>query len=364
MSSPAQGTAQRITVLLPLSGRLSEAGIALRDGFLSAYFGIDTAQRPQVAFLDTGDDAIAVFRKAIAETPDLIVGPLGKEDVSRAAALSNGTIPVLALNALTEQSTVPRRFFQFALAPEDEARAVAARALGDGHRTAAVLVPEGDWGTRVATAFGTTFASRGGRVATSANYPTATTDYSDVLALLLGFEESQKRYRAVSTLVGGPLVFTPRRRDDLEFIFFAGNPVQGRLVRPQLKFHYAGNLPVYATSDVHDPNAASNEDLEGVMFPDMPWMASDDPKTLAARQVVDQLWPGDARHHGRLYAMGHDSALLAARLLEPSANSRAIEGQTGTLTILPNGRVQRELNWWVFATDGHARALIGTQPDR
>jgi uncharacterized protein len=364
MTSPAHDPAQRITVLLPLSGRLSEAGVALRDGFLSAYFGLDAAQRPNVTFLDTGDDAVAVFRKAIAEPTDFIVGPLGKDEVARVAALSPGTLPVLVLNALPDQTTAPRRFFQFALAPEDEARAIAERAFADGRRVAAVLVPEGEWGSRVAAAFGATFSTLGGHVATSAKYPPATTDYSDVLVPLLGFEESQKRYRAVSALVGSPLVFTPRRRDDLEFVFFAGNPVQGRLLRPQLKFHYAGNLAVYATSDVHDPTAASNEDLEGVMFPDMPWMASDRPETVAARQAVDQLWPGDARHHGRLYAMGHDAALLAARLKDPVISTIKIDGETGSLTLLPNGRIQRELAWWIFGADGRAHPLSGAPTER
>jgi hypothetical protein len=57
------------------------------------------------------------------------------------------------------------------------------------------------------------------------------------MSAILGFDESQRRYRALSAVVGA-LQFTPRRRDDLQFVFLAGQPVQGRLLRPQLRFHY------------------------------------------------------------------------------------------------------------------------------
>ncbi|WP_404854442.1 penicillin-binding protein activator, partial [Escherichia coli] len=43
--------------------------------------------------------------------------------------------------------------FQFGLAAEDEARAVASRAWGDGMRRAVALVPRGEWGDRVLAAF-------------------------------------------------------------------------------------------------------------------------------------------------------------------------------------------------------------------
>jgi outer membrane PBP1 activator LpoA protein len=61
--------------------------------------------------------------------------------------------PLLALNFLPTDRPAPERFYQFALSPEDDARAVARYIGASGRRHGVVIVPEGDWGTRVAAAF-------------------------------------------------------------------------------------------------------------------------------------------------------------------------------------------------------------------
>jgi len=217
-------------------------------------------------------------------------------------------------------------------------------------------VPSGDWGQRVRQAFIGAFTAGGGRVVAAETYPNDTTDFSDILVPLLGFEDSQKRYHAVSSLVGGSLVFTPRRRDDLEFIFFAGQPVHGRLLRPQLKFHYAGDLPVYATSDIHDPRAASNQDLEGVLFVDAPWLLSDAAPIVKLRETVADLWSGDARHAGRLFALGYDAYAVTERL-RAEEDIDGLNGLTGTLSMGSNGQVRRSLLWASFGADGAAKPI-------
>jgi len=181
---------------------------------------------------------------------------------------------------------------------------------------------------------------------------------------VLGFEESQRRERAIASIVGQPLQFTPRRRDDLQFVFFAGQPVQGRLVRPQLKFHYAGDLPVYSTSDVFDPNPAANQDLEGVSFVDVPWMIADDAAVADLRGLVAQLWPANARRRSRLFAMGFDAWRLISELsLPPGPQPEPIAGMTGRLTVDGAGRVRRGLDWAVIGTDGQARPLPPPNPE-
>lgn len=347
----------QIALLLPLSGRLADAGETIRDGFLAAYYGLSESARPSIRVYDAVGDVAPVFHKAIDDGATFIVGPLGKEQVASIRALVDGKVPVLALNHLADAETAPKSFYQLALAPEDDARQIAARALELDQKTAAVLVPSGEWGQRVRQAFAAAFTAGGGHIATAETYPIDTTDFSDVLTPLLGFEESQKRYRTVSALVGGNLIFTPRRRDDLDFVFFAGQPVHARLVRPQLKFHFAGDLPLYATSDVHDPRAASNQDLEGVAFVDIPWLISDSDAINRLRDTVAQLWPGDARHGGRLFALGHDAATLAIRLKNGEPID-ALPGLTGSLTLGPNGRIRRALQWATFAADGSTHALV------
>jgi outer membrane PBP1 activator LpoA protein len=345
--------AAEIALLLPLSGRLEEAGEALRDGFMAAYYRLDESARPPVRVYDVGSDPAAAYRRAVDEGAGFIVGPLGKENVQAVRAVADGRVGVLALNVLPDGDAVPRRFYQFALAPEDEARQVAERLLADERRTGVALVPSGEWGARIIAAFQATFTAGGGHLVTVQTYASGTTDFSDTLVPLLGFEDSQRRYRAVAALVGGGLQFNPRRRDDLEFVFFAGQPVHGRLVRQQLKFYYAGDLPVYSVSDVFEPNPAANQDLEGVAFVDMPWMTSDSSAIADLRASVGALWPASARRRGRLFAMGHDALLLVGALRRgPLPFVEPVVGLTGRLTLDATGRVRRLVDWSAIGADG------------
>ncbi len=353
---PTSKAAAQLALLLPMSGRLADAGETIRDGFMAAYYDKPAKIRPSVRIYDTGNDSAAAFKRAVEDGATFVIGPLGRENVASIRALVDGHVPVLALNHLPDGDVTPKHFYQFALAPEDEARQIAAYALQQGQKIGVVLVPSGDWGQRVRQAFIGAFTAGGGRVVAAETYPNDTTDFSDILVPLLGFEDSQKRYHAVSSLVGGSLVFTPRRRDDLEFIFFAGQPVHGRLLRPQLKFHYAGDLPVYATSDIHDPRAASNQDLEGVLFVDAPWLLSDAAPIVKLRETVADLWSGDARHAGRLFALGYDAYAVTERL-RAEEDIDGLNGLTGTLSMGSNGQVRRSLLWASFGADGAAKPI-------
>jgi outer membrane PBP1 activator LpoA protein len=340
-----------------LSGRLSDAGEALRDGFLAAYYQQDAASRPRLRIYDASDDVAVMYRRAVADGASFVIGPLGKENVQAVTRAADGTVPTLALNMLPDGEALPSRFFQFALAPEDEARQVAERLLASGRRVGVALVPSGEWGTRVLAAFQETFAAGGGTLAATRNFATGTTDFSEPLIEILGFDESQHRFRALSAVVG-PLQFIPRRRDDLQFVFLAGQPVQGRLVRSQLKFHYSGDLPVFSISDIYDPNPIANQDLEGVAFTDIPWMIDDDPVIADLRSSVQQLWPANARRRGRLFAMGFDAWRLVGVLKDGQVPiTEPVAGMTGRLTVDAAGRVRRGLDWAIVGGDGQARPL-------
>jgi outer membrane PBP1 activator LpoA protein len=361
--APVAPLPARLGFLLPLSGRLADAGEAVRDGFLAAYFGLDPTLRPEVRFHDAASDPVAAYRAAQADGAGFIVGPLDKENVQAVARVADGSLPVLALNFLPDGDAVPPRFFQFALAPEDEARQVAERLLAEGRRTGVALAATGEWGARVLAAFQAALAAGGGTLVATRPLTSGTMDYTEALTTLLGFEESERRYRAISAITG-PLQFTPRRREDLQFVFLAGQPTHGRLIRPQLKFHYAGDLPVYATADIYEPNPIANQDLDGVAFTDMPWMLADDPATTGLRNAAHELWPADARHRGRLYAMGYDSLRLVG-LLAGAGGSGAepLAGLTGRLSVDRGGRVRRGLDFAVFGGDGQIRPLGPPEAD-
>ena len=348
-----------IALLLPISGRAAAAATQVRDGFMTAYFQSNPAQRARVRVYDTGEGggiADAVSR-ATQEGADFIVGPLTREEVTAAADLPAARPPILALNFLANDRPGPATFYQYALSPEDEARLAARRVLADGHHHGVAVVPSGDWGTRVLSAFKQELEAGGGTLFAAVTVDPAQTDYSDPVMEVLRISDSQARRKRIESILGTKLEFEPRRREDLEFIFAPGQASMERLLRPQLRFHYAGDVPTYATSDAFEPDPRSNQDLEGLMFPDGQWMLGGD-LAEAVRSAVHDAWPNGGPRLGRLFAFGFDAYRLAAALREQHGVSSAvnIEGLTGRLNIDADRRVHRDLNW-AQMHDGEVKLL-------
>jgi uncharacterized protein len=323
----------QIALLLPLSGRSEAVGVAVRDGFIAAYLEQNAAARPRLKIYDVAAESVAsAYTHAVAEGAGFVVGPLTKEDVAAVLPLSGGRTPVLALNFLGDSLSTPRNFYQFALLPEDEARSAARRAVADGRLNGVVIVPNSEWGGRVGAAFADELSHLGGAVLDSQRYETSQVDFSDLIKLVL----------QVQVVKGEP----PTHRTDAAFVFVAGTPGVARQILPQLKFHYAGDVPVYSTSDSFEPDPIANSDLDGMLFPDMPWMVASDPVTAQIRDGVRAAWPARTERRDRLYAFGFDAYRLVPALRSKSpAAATEIAGVTGKLHVDDHNRVRRDLDW-------------------
>jgi uncharacterized protein len=323
----------QIALLLPLSGRSEAFGIAVRDGFIAAYLQQNAATRPRLKVYDVAAQPIgAAYTAAISDGAGFVVGPLTKEDVAAIAPLSAGRTPVLALNFLGDTISPPKNFYQFALLPEDEARMVARRVVADGRLAGVAILPIGELGNRVAAAFSDELKILGGTLLDAARYDPSQADFSGVITQVL-------QVRAVK---GEPST----HRTDATFVFMVATPGAARLIMPQLKFHYAGDVPVYATSSSFEPNPGANSDIDGMLFPDMPWMISYDPATAQIRDGVRAAWPGRTARHDELYAFGFDAYRLVPGLRSnaPAAASE-IAGVTGKLHLDQQNRIRREMDW-------------------
>jgi uncharacterized protein len=337
----------QIGLILPLSGRQQGAGVAVRDGFLAALLQQEQSQRPVVNVYDSAEmGATTAYRRAIADGAQFVVGPLTKDDVTAIATSGETSVLTLALNQTADESNAPSLMFQFALDPEDEARQVAQRVAADGRMRGLLLLPNNEWGQRVFKAFDTELKTLGGTIAAMRFYDPAARDYSQPITQLLLIDESRARSNALSATIGTRLEFEPRRRGDAQFVFVGAQPVQGRSLRPALRFHLAEDLPVYATSDIFEPDAEANSDLEGVIFPDMPWVISPDAVSTQLRTALSKHWPVRARGRGRLYAFGFDAYRLVPLLKAGKfGNDHTVPGMTGLLSVDSKGRVHRELDW-------------------
>jgi outer membrane PBP1 activator LpoA protein len=338
--------APHIALLLPVTGRTAGPAISVRDGFMTAYYQTPPAERPRVRVYDTGTQSVAdAITAATRQGADFIVGPLTREEVQAAAELPGPHAPILALNFLPPERPPPARFYQFALSPEDEARLAAQRVLLDHHRRGVALVPTGDWGARVLGAFRQELQADGGELIGTGLIDSARTDYSTTITEVLRISDSTARYHRLESILGTKLQFEPRRRNDIEFIFAPAQANMERLLRPQLRFHFAGDIPTYATSDAFEPDVRANEDLDGLMFPDMPWMLGGD-LADAVRAAARDAWPTGGPHRGRLFAFGFDAFRLAQALRHVGVSGDiSVEGLTGRLSLDAQHHVRREIGW-------------------
>jgi outer membrane PBP1 activator LpoA protein len=341
----AQGPVNQVALLLPLSGRQASAATTVRDGFLTAFFLSPVESRPRVRIYDTATISAAdAVTRATQDGAQFIVGPLTRDEVAAAADLATPRPPILALNFLPAGRTLPNAFYQFALSPEDEAREAARRILADGHRRGIVLVPDGDWGVRVLTAFREELEAGGGALLDTTTFDASQTDYSQSITQVLRLTDSRARHRRLESVLGTKLQFEPRRRSDIEFIFAASQASTARLLRPQLKFHFAGGVPTYATSDAYEPDPNANQDMDGLIFPDMPWMLGGQ-LAEAVRTSTREAWPSGGPRRNRLFAFGFDAYRLLTALRDTSGAPINVEGLTGRLSLDAERHVRRELDW-------------------
>ena len=356
---------RQIALLLPLSGRMAPAGQAIQNGFLGAYFatvaGLDDPQTVRVYDVDQEGGASAAYANAVADGAEFVIGPLLRSSVTDLANDILVPVPVLTLNFLPEDTLAPPGLYQFALAPEDEARSAARRAIADGHTRAVALVPNSEWGRRVLGSFASEFETLGGTLLDSRQYLAGIQDFSNTIEDLMALSGSVRRYQRLRANLGGPLQFDPRRRQDAEFIFLAADAPAGRLLKSQLKFHYSGDLPVYSTSLIYAMDGRSNSDLNGIMFADTPWIIAPQAWIEDLPPLYAEYWPGE-RRLGRLHAMGYDAyQLIAALFAARTGPMQEIDGATGKLWLDRDGRVHRKLAWAQFQR-GNPVALPDIEP--
>lgn len=367
---------ERVALLLPLSGNLARPAQAIRDGFIGAVLeGDEQAQAVQVSVYDTtAGGAIEAYSRALAEGAEFVVGPLRKDEVLALSQVER-RVPTITLNDPGELTMLPGSdFYRYALAPEDEARQAALRATREGHLNLIALIPNSNWGERLlasvrdalsveqleapeapGAAPEAVFEDPQGAVGTAAYvpgapalvdygyYPNSAVDFSAPIRRALRLDSSERRYDDLRRILGERVEFEPRRRDDVDALFVAASASKAKLIRPQLRFHYAADLPLYMTSAALNPDPEENQELNEVYFADIPWLAtarhSDDPRWDALERYAP-----DGVSRARLYAFGVDAfGLIPAIWSGVIGNEVLLEGLTGKLRADPDGRIAREL---------------------
>ncbi len=350
--------AAHIAVLLPQSGKLARPAQAIIEGLLAARFQDQQLGRttPQLSFYDSENltDPAEFYRIAGDAGVDLVIGPLDKSKVALLTPLGSVSIPTLALNH-SEDGNVTLDLFQFGLRAEDEARQSARRAWQDGHRRALSLTPETDWGQRIQEAFAAEWGQLGGQLIARQTF-TGENDFSDRISELLAVKASEQRLQELRRFASDTIEFQARRRQDADVLFLSALASDARQIKPTLAFYYAADLPVYATSHVYSgaPAETRDQDLNGILFCDMPWILDGDNALRASLELYRQ---DTQSRFGRLYALGADAYRISPYLAQlQAAQGSYLQGESGRLTISSAGEVVRDLDWAEFR-DGLAHKL-------
>ena len=339
-----------IALLLPLEGRLAGAGEAVLYGAIDQLYTLfpDPNSRPILTTLNsTQPEGVRdLYRQAVRDGADLIIGPLIKEDVASLEQLAQRTVPVIALNQTDSLGgSSNRNWMSLSLAPEDEARQIADVAFGQACRHAIVVGMNSDRGARLLSSFTDRWTQHGGRIRGQLLVDNPA-DTNTALGKLLGSGSSDQRIRAVERAFDLPVDARGRGRGDFECIFMlAPDAATARTWRPLLVFHMTGDVPVYATSAINDGIADTrNRDLNGVVFVETP--------AMLPPEMTDRL--------SRLRALGRDAVTLAQHWQQTTETAQwVVRGQTGLLRRKHDGSVERELE---LATFDGARIRPATLP--
>ena len=346
-----------VAVLLPLSGSMSTAATAIRNGIMTAYYYWQNKKvtHPAIKMIDThANGVVAAYQEALANHADFIIGPLLKQNITTLVQQQRLSVPTLALNTLATLNQHVNNLYQFGLSPLDEAQQAATKDFDDQHHRVIIISADNAWGKAIASTFSNTFTQLGGTVISQYqfNNERALTAH---IRHLFNIDQSEARYHTLKRLLRRKIRFIPRRRKDFDSIFLVSQANMAKQIQPLIKFFFAGNIPVYSISTIYSgtPNPQSNHDLDGILFCDIPWILAPkklDPPYLKIMQHNAELtWPGSYKKLPKLYALGIDSFDLVNQinkmLMLPNIGTNAA---TGTLFIDPQNHIYRQLLWARF----------------
>ena len=351
-SRSSQKNLEQIAILLPFSGTQQTIARAIRDGFIAAHFNNSLLMAADsgatLKFYDTNlmGPEEAYFRAQI-DGADFVVGPLLKPELQEIIN-SVGFVPTLALNSIENEQKIPTHIYQFALAPEDEAREIARHAISNGASKAIAIIQNSDWGLRLLSSFREEFETLGGELTQFRGYDPNTQDFSAAITTLLNISQSNQRHQRLAANLALPLGFEPRRRQDIDMIFVAADARAGRLLFPQLRFYYAGDIPTYATSAIHE-SAQNEPDLNGAFFPDTPSVLLENEAILELKKSLQIHWPQrTSPPWTRFYGFGFDAYRLVPLLYDEAAELSSVNTLSGELNLGKDRRIHRELPFAQF----------------
>lgn len=322
-SSGTKALSGKIALLLPLEiPTFVFAAEAVRNGFMAAKNAASSPAEVMIYPTHGTQEGIAdLYRQAIAEGAQFVVGPLTRAEVAGLQDMELVTVPTIALNTLEENKAIPAKLVQFGLPVEEEAGQLARLAREKGMQTAVVAVADSALAQRMAQAFVAEWTELGGVVVLQAEF----SDQSNLLDI-------KKQISA----------------EPADLIFLAADTEKARRIRPYLN----QATPTFGLSHLYDGEPANplNSVLQAVHFIDMPWLLdANAPGYAVYREAAAALPPKTQRW----FAVGVDAWNVLSELASSPGGKLQLQGLTGNISLQEN-RIRRELPLAQFRSDGVA----------
>jgi outer membrane PBP1 activator LpoA protein len=393
LQSPIQ--AQRIAVLLPLSGRLANQGQAIKEGILAAYLEnleaaelqsnspneldnsagnailSNTKQYREIRFFDSALKTAQQLNELVSDF-DVVLGPLVKEQIIELTAvlptdkillalnrveLKTNTPTIMQLDNIEESNSPVAEHYYFSLAPEDEAQQLAQHIQQKQLVRPIVFAADNPTTQRMAAAFIATWQETPNAVQPDLTIFTDNKDMRIRVSEMLDVAQSEKRIEQMERLADVEVFGVERNRRDIDAIVLFANPEQTALLNPIIEASLSPfarkSLSVFASSRSYsvDLNSNSLRDLRNLTFADMPWMLPEHNWQPLANQT-QQIWPQRQDTLLRLFAMGFDAYNLLPNLRRLKTLPQLVsQGLTGEINVDDQGVLHRRLPWAQVAQD-------------
>ena len=329
---------KNVGVILPFDSAYENISKSIINGMTEAYYSSPRFMaNTKLFFYPSNGQTFNQISQTIGKDQiDFLIGPLKKENFSKIMGQIPNNIDVLNLNIIDSKNYRKKGFFRFSLNPEEEAKQVARFARTKGAR-AIVITQNSKWGQRISKAYLEEWIRSDGELLDHIIYDPNEQKFSDIITKALHIDASHARKNFIAKLVQKKIKFEARRRQDIDVILLATDHNNARQIIPQLRFHKAEKLPVFAGSRAFTftQDVSFYKDLDGLYFLDIPMLNSKDYLSNAIKES----------HYPRLFAFGYDALNLITYLHQMERNEfLTFPGKTGYLSVNDKGTVIRNLN--------------------
>jgi outer membrane PBP1 activator LpoA protein len=249
--------------------------------------------------------------------------------------------------------------YQFAAAIEDEALTLAENLESLGH-TRLMVVSNGEpWAERAKEAL---YAQWQGPIV-EANFQ-QTKDLTRAVGDAMDVSGSQLRREQLTALLNEDLEFLPRERKDLEAVVAFTDGLQSKALVPALRFHFADELPVFATSQT--ARSQDLDELSNFRIAELPLLANPD----ATAKSMTATFALKDNPLIEFFALGLDAYRLATWTHWLNENRDVLGEQhaltlslaSGTLTLGRQSAIKRRLAMAIIDRRGNVRPTTGNSP--